>query len=129
MKTTKTMTIREFNAEVSRPGIVFIDFWASWCGPCRTFAPIFEAAAARHPDITWGKVDIDAERDLASVLEIRSIPTLMVFRDGILLFEQPGLLPAAVLEELVTEVRALDIDELRREIDRPPLATPARIEN
>lgn len=108
----------EFITHVGQDGIVILDFWAGWCGPCRAFAPIFEAAAQRYPDIVWGKVDTEAETDLASALNIRSIPTLMVFRDGILLLEQPGLVPAAALDELVARVRALDMDEVRRQIDQ-----------
>src|SRR5438034_7885207 len=99
---TVELTKETFDTAVKKDGIVFIDFWASWCGPCRAFAPIFEAAAKRHPDITWAKVETEAEQDLAGALEIRSIPTLMVFRDGILLFAQPGLLPSAALDELAT---------------------------
>lgn len=119
--TTAPMTTASFSSEIQKEGIVFIDFWAAWCGPCRAFAPIFEAASARHPDITWAKVDTDAEADLAGALEIRSIPTLMVFRDGILVFAQPGLMPAATLDTLVAKVRALDMAEVRRK------ATPARV--
>ena len=94
---TIAMTAQSFPAQIRKDGIVFIDFWASWCGPCRAFAPIFEAAAKRHPDITWAKVDTEAEQDLAGALEIRSIPTLMVFRDGILVFAKPGLLPLSLI--------------------------------
>lgn len=118
---TIAMTAETFPVEIQKHGIVFIDFWAGWCGPCRVFAPIFEAAATRHPDITWAKVDTEAEQELAGALEIRSIPTLMVFRDGVLLFVQPGLLPAAALDELATKVRALDMDALREKV-RPKVA-------
>lgn len=115
---TTTMTVETFGEQIKKDGIVFIDFWASWCGPCRAFAPIFQAASDRHPDITWAKVDTEAEAELASALEIRSIPTLMIFRDGILVFAQPGMLPGAALDELATKVRALDMAEVRRKAAR-----------
>lgn len=121
MSTTE-ITTESFPELIQREGIVFIDFWASWCGPCRAFAPIFEAAAKRHPDITWAKVDTEAEPELAGALEIRSIPTLLVFRDGVLLFAQPGLLPGAALDELATRVRALDMNEIRGKLTRPKVA-------
>lgn len=114
--TTIAMTAETFPALIQQEGIVFIDFWASWCGPCRAFAPIFEMASKRHPDMIWAKVDTEAEQDLAGALKIRSIPTLMVFRDGILVFSQPGLLPAAALDELASKVRALDMNEIRRKV-------------
>ena len=113
------ITTDEFIARVAEDGILILDFWASWCGPCRAFAPIFDAAAERYPDITWGKVDTEAQADLASALHVTAIPTLMVFRDGFLLLEQPGLVPASVLDEIVAKVRALDIDDLRRRIEGP----------
>ena len=97
-------------------GIVLVDWWAAWCGPCRAFAPTFEAASEAHPDVVFGKVDTDAQPELSAGFGIRSIPTLMVFRDGILLFAQPGVLPAAALEELIGKVRALDMDDVRRQI-------------
>lgn len=119
---TIAMTADSFPQQVQKEGILFVDFWAGWCGPCRAFAPIFEAAAKRHPDITWAKVDTEAEPELAGALEIRSIPTLMVFRDGILVFAQPGLLPGAALDELVTKVRALDMDAVRRTVAQAKVA-------
>jgi len=94
-----------------------VDFWAEWCGPCRMFGPIFEAASEQHPDITFGKVDTEAEQQLAAAASITSIPTLMAFRDGILVFAQPGALPAAALQNLIDGVKALDMDEIRKEIE------------
>ena len=110
---TVTLTADTFEATVSRDGIVLVDWWASWCGPCRMFAPVFEAAAEEHSDIVFGKVDTEAEQSLAASAGIMSIPTLMVFRDGFLVFSQPGALPASVLADLIGQVRALDMDEVR----------------
>ncbi|HEX8699550.1 MAG TPA: thioredoxin [Myxococcaceae bacterium] len=105
-----------FKDTVGKQGIVMLDWWASWCGPCRAFAPIYEQVSGKHTDITFGKIDTDAQPELSGAFEIRSIPTLMIFRDGILLFEQAGALPAAALEELISKVRALDMDDVRKQV-------------
>lgn len=113
---TTDLTIAEFEDTVSSDGIVFVDFWADWCGPCKSFAPIFEAAAEKHDDINFAKVDTEAQQELAGALAIRSIPTLMIFRDGIQLFSQAGAMPAPALEDIIGQVRALDMDEVRAEV-------------
>ena len=106
-----------FGETVTTDGITIVDFWAEWCGPCRQFAPIFEEASTKHPDIIFGKVDTEAEKQLAGEAGINSIPTLMVFREGILLYNRPGALPGAALEELIAKVRDLDMDSIRKEIE------------
>lgn len=113
---TSTLTMQNFESTVKADGITFVDFWASWCGPCRQFAPVFEATAEENPDVTFAKVDTEAEQQLAGALGIMSIPTLMIFRDGIQLFSQPGALPKTALDDLLRQVRELDMDDVRKQI-------------
>ena len=120
---TVEVTEKNFEATVKH-GIVLLDFWAAWCGPCRVFAPIFEAAAERHSDVVFGKVNTEAEPGLAAAFGIQAIPSLMVLRDGVLLATLPGVRPPAALDELIGKVRAIDMDEVRRELDAQEQAQP-----
>jgi len=114
---TIALTADSFGTTLEQNGIVLVDFWAAWCGPCRAFAPVFEKVSEAHPDIVFGKVDTEAERQLAAAARITSIPTLMAFRDRILVFSQPGALNHSQLEQVITAVEQLDMDEVRRTIE------------
>ncbi|MEU4681595.1 thioredoxin [Streptomyces xinghaiensis] len=113
---TIELTKDNFEETVTSAGIVLVDFWAAWCGPCRMFAPVFEKAAESHPDIVFGKVDTEAQPELAAEFQISSIPTLMAIRDRTVLYAQPGALPAPALEELIGKIRAVDMEDVRRQL-------------
>jgi thioredoxin 1 len=113
---TVTLTKDTIDDVIGAEGITLVDWWAEWCGPCKQFGPVFEAASEQHSDVVFGKIDTEDQRELAAAAQITSIPTLMAFRDGILVFSQPGALPAAGLEQIITAVKDLDMDDVRRQV-------------
>jgi thioredoxin 1 len=122
---TVELTGGNFEQVMKTQSTVFVDFWASWCGPCTAFAPVFEAASEQHPEVVFAKVDTEAQFELAGSFDIRSIPTLIIFRDQVLVFSQPGALPAQALEELIIQAAALDMNEVRLQLEHEPVPSGA----